>query len=68
MDDAEHIVAVVDRVHDHPHRVNVVDLLERAPLHIHLAVDPGDAFDPARDKGFEVEFREPFPDPLLDAH
>ncbi len=45
MDDAQNIIAVVHRVHNHADGVNVVNLVHRAVLEEHLAVDAVDALD-----------------------
>ena len=56
MHDAQEVVALNDRVHNEPHRVDVVDLVKGPALHIHLAVDAVDALDPA----FQVDALQPF--------
>ena len=67
MDNAENVVAFDHRINDNPHRVDIVDLVESAPLHIDLAVDPVDALDAALDIGIGVLGFDPVEDPLLDA-
>src|SRR2546422_329612 len=49
VDDAEDVVALGDRVHEHAHREEVVDLLERLVALFHLLVDGPEILGPARD-------------------
>ncbi len=55
MDDADGAVAVLHRVHDHPHRGEVVDLVELAPLSRHLRVDRVEVLGAAGDLGVDPE-------------
>ena len=65
VDDAEYVIAVVHRIHNDPHCINIVDLVERVPLHIHFAVYARDALDPAGQKRLESVFAELFPQTVL---
>ena len=67
MDDAQDVVALQHRIHNHPDGVDVVDLVHVAPLHIHLAVDAVDAFYPAVDLGGDVLIPQAAVDPGDDA-
>src|SRR5260370_34926414 len=49
MDQAQHVVARRDVVHQHPHREEIVDLLERLVTLAHLLVDRPQVFRPAGD-------------------
>src|SRR5207249_4514260 len=49
VDDAEHVVALGDGVHQHAHREEVVDLLERLVAPPHLLVDGPQVLRPAGD-------------------
>ena len=64
---AEHVVAVRNRVHDHTHRADVVDLVDRLVLGVHLAVDRVDVLDARGDRVFDVRFLELGADALLNA-
>ena len=44
MDDSQHPVALIRRVHDHPEPVDIEDLVERQVLVPHLAINAVDAF------------------------
>ena len=67
VDNTQHIVTVVNRVHNHPHGVDVVNFVEGTALHIHLAVNTRNALDTAGDKGLHVEFQQTLLNPFLDA-
>ncbi len=47
VDDAEHVIALRHRAHDHPHRHEIVDLLERLVALAHLLVDGPEMLGPA---------------------
>src|SRR2546422_10432528 len=50
VDDAEDVVTLGDRVHEHAHREEVVDLLERLVALFHLLVGGPKIVGPARDR------------------
>ena len=67
VDDAQHIVAVGDIVHDDPERVQVEDLVHGLVLGVHLAVDGVDVLDPAVNGAADALLVQPLLDALLDA-
>ena len=58
VDDPDRAVAVLDRVHDHPHRGEVVDLVELAPLLRHLRVDRVEVLGAAGDPRLDPDLLE----------
>ena len=67
VDDAQHVVAVGNGVHDHTEGAEVEDAVERQLLGIHLAVDAVDVLDAAEDGGMDPFLLEPDADLLLHA-
>ena len=67
VDDAQDVVAFQHRIHNNPHRVDVVNLVHIAALHIHLAVDAVDAFHPSVNLGLDMLFLQALVDPHNDA-
>ena len=67
VDNAEHVVALDDRLHYNANRVNVVYLVEALVLHIHLLVYAVDRLYPALDDGFRLDIRNALPDALFNA-
>src|SRR4051794_12881348 len=55
VDHADRAVAVLDRVHEHTHRREVVDLVELAALLRHLRVDRVEVLRPARDLRLDAD-------------
>jgi hypothetical protein len=64
VDDADRAVAVLDRVHDHAHRGEVVDLVELPPLLGHLGVDGVEVLGTPGDRGVDAELGELLGDDL----
>jgi hypothetical protein len=55
VDDPDRAVAVLDGVDDHPHRGQVVDLVELAALLAHLRIDGVEVLRAARDLGLDAD-------------
>ncbi len=53
VDQAEHVIAVRDRAHDHAEGAEVEDPVHVQLLRVHLAVDGVDVFDAAEDRAVE---------------
>ena len=66
MHQSEDVVAVRDGVDDHAHGKDVKDLVDIAPLHIGLAVDGNDRFDPAGDRDMRDRVADLIHDLFLD--
>ena len=49
VDNAQNVVALQHGIHNDTHRVNIVDLIKGASLHVHLAVNAVNAFYPSVD-------------------
>ena len=43
---AQHVVTVIDGIDNDAHRIDIVNLIDIAALDIHFIVDAVDAFDP----------------------
>ena len=67
MDDAQHVVAVGNGIHDHAEGAEIEDAVERELLGIHLAVDAVDMLDTAEDGGVDPLLLETDADLLLHA-
>ena len=66
VDDAQHVVAVGHRVHDHPEGDQVKDVVELLVLGVHLAVDAVGVLQPPADDALDAGGGEPAGDLLLD--
>ena len=66
MDVPEDVVALGDRVHDDPEGIEIVQLVQRLVLLLHLAVDRIDVLDPPGDRATDVHLTQPVAEPGLD--
>ena len=66
MDVSEDVVALGDCVHDDPEGIEIVQLVQRLVLLLHLAVDRIDVLDPSGDRATDVHLPEPVAEPVLD--
>ena len=62
---AEYIIAVRHRIHDHAHRADIIDLVDRLMLGVHFAVNGINMLDARRNRIMDMRLRQLLADALL---
>ena len=66
MDDAQDIVAFIDRIDDNAHCINIENFFKRFSLNIHFAIDAINALNTSIDINIVVFCRQPLANFILD--